>query len=121
MRHRWKKLFCVVSVTFLFLVACTSIEKSDNLTVTAIHDKIIRDKTTVEELKSMFGKPDKYDNANKAKKLYHYWNNFEGGVNFMLEDTTDYWETLESNSTSPKYSYKDFEGCYEYSGKNLGV
>ena len=110
----------MLSISF-FLGACANLSKSDNLTVTNIHDKLIQGKTTVKELKDMFGKPKRYDNAEKAKMIYHYWNNYEGGVNYYLEANTDYWETLKSYNVSPKYSYEDFEGCYEYSGKNLGV
>lgn len=70
----------------------------------------------------MFGKESKYIESKKAQKIYHYWNNYEGGVNYMLEDNTDYWETLKTNpETKGTISYEDFDGCYEYRGDRLGV
>ena len=112
-------LVILVSIT---LMGCQKVTKSDNLTVTNIHDKVIKDKTTSKDLKELFGEPLRYiHDSEKTKELYAYWSNYEGGVNYSLENNTDYWETIQDTIKGNKYSYSDFDGYYEYSGKNLGI
>ncbi|AXQ78430.1 hypothetical protein DDV21_004725 [Streptococcus chenjunshii] len=121
MKLNWKKWISLCAISLIFLFACSGFKSSDKLTVSMIHDRVIFGKTTVGDLKDMFGKETKYIGSNEAQEIYRYWNNSEGGLNYMLEDNTDYWETLRFDKKADTFSYKEFDGCYEYSGDNLSV
>ena len=117
----------IVSVStclvFILLIACSTEENlrrtTSNLTVTSIHDTVIARKTSVKKLKELYGEPYKIEtDSQKAIDLFNEINNDEGSINTVLEDNTDYWDTLKVDYSSPIKGL-DFEGYYEYRGKGL--
>lgn len=125
-----EKIFALI-ITCLALVAVGTAtfiynNNNDNLTVSNIHNKVVFGKTTKKDLAELYGNPTKVNNNDKSvNKTFDYWNDFEGGVDYMLEDNTDYWETVRIYAPALKKQAKmkiyDYDSYLEYKGKNLGV
>ncbi|EHI73652.1 Uncharacterised protein [Streptococcus criceti] len=130
----FKKIIKLLTVVFvsIFLVSCgllnvskthknNQTKMSSKLTVTKIHDSIIRNKTTEQDLVNQFGNPDeKVMDSSRAEELYYNDNDNEGGTLDRLDDKTDYFDTEKY----VKENYDDgnrFSSCYIYRGNKLGV
>ncbi|MDO1604817.1 hypothetical protein Q2T76_01975 [Lactobacillus sp. YT155] len=119
-------IILIMTGYFLFFTS-----KSDRLTVTDIHDKVIFGETTKKDIENRYGKPKKTNrNIKKVNEVFEYWNGYEGGVNYMLEQNTNYFETEKADHSSMKKYFKSIENAksdiyydsyIEYEGKNLGA
>lgn len=113
----------------LYLSACSQIgflkSKSDQLTVTGIHDTIVLNKTTKGKLIKQFGEPDnKIENPSKVADLYREDNgdSSEGGIMDRLDEETNFYQTIKSVKHDYDYSNGwDYDSCYVYRNKNLGI
>lgn len=125
-----KKFFALI-ITCLVLAAVGTVtfiynHKNDHLTVSNIHNNVVLGKTTKKDLAVLYGNPVKVNNDYKSvNKTFAYWNDLEGGVDYMLEDNTDYWETERIYEPALKKQAKmkiyDYDSYLEYKGKNLAV
>ena len=126
MKHKISKLF-LMCLLVIFLSACNQIgllKSKFQLSATNIHDKIVLNKTTEEELIKQFGKPNKkIDNPSTVADLYNEDNgdSSEGGIMDRLDEETDFFQTMKSVKHDYDYSNGwDFDNCYIYQDKNLG-
>ncbi|MEX2803547.1 hypothetical protein AB3329_00310 [Streptococcus sp. H31] len=96
-------------------------DKIKDLTVSNIHDKVIRNKTTDETLVRLFGKPDKqFNDIESVLNTYYEDNEAEGSTMDLLDDYTDYFDTEKYEEAV--YDGDRFDCLYEYSSeKTAGV
>lgn len=119
-----KYLIFAVGILFIFMLAVKSIKvnHSLNLTVTNIHDKITLGKTSQQDIKKLFGKPDVIEqNSSIIQKNYEKWSQDETGINFFLSDGTDYWETVNFINDGSSFSDSEFTLSYQYEADTLGL
>ncbi|EHI73336.1 Uncharacterised protein [Streptococcus criceti] len=119
------KFLVAVSVS-IFLVSCSLTETnnqggSEALTVTNVHDHVVRGRTTEEELVKLFGEPrKKIHDSSKVEELYDNYKDQEGGMFDLLDDNTNYYKTEKY----VKVDYSDdsfYDSCYIYHSNDLGL
>lgn len=90
------------------------------LTVTNIHDSIVRYQTTTDDLHRMYGDPYKITKGeDEVEEIRQRILDNEYSTDDYLDDQ-NYWDTVKKSSDSkrPKGNY---QVCYEYRGEELGV
>ena len=116
MRLKLYKLCTAITLIF-FLGACIKMDSIKDLTVSNVHDNIIRNRTTDEALVKLFGKPDKqFNDAESVLNTYYEDNEAEGSTMDLLSDYTDYFDTEKYEKAI--YDGDRFDCLYEYSSDN---
>lgn len=106
-------------VVLSLLVGCR-MEKTNLLTVTSIHDSIVRYQTTTDDLRQMYGKPYKITKGeDEVEEIRQKVLDNEYSTDDHLDDQ-GYWDSVKKDSDS-KRPAGNYQVCYEYRGEELGV
>ncbi|WP_373760514.1 hypothetical protein [Streptococcus ferus] len=109
----------VVLCLLVILVGCR-IREVTPLTVTNIHDSIVRYQTTTNDLRQMYGEPYKISKGeDEAEEIQQKILDNEYSTDDHLDDQ-NYWDTVKKSSDS-KRPTGNYQVCYEYQGEKLGV
>ena len=117
-------IIIVICLNVGILGGCTVVNRlnfsNSDLTVTGIHNTVIVGKTSTKELQNLYGRPAKVETKSKnATDLFDKINNYEGSINVVLEDNTDYWDTVKADHDSVILKKWNIDGYYEYKGEDL--
>ncbi|WP_273450384.1 DUF3862 domain-containing protein [Streptococcus ferus] len=112
----------IIVMLTIFLINTVKMNKTSDLTLTDIHDKVVLGKTSRQDIKKLFGNPKSIEqNVDNIRKTYEKWTQDETGINFSLSDGTDYWESIKYIDDGASFSEDDFTICYQYQADSLGV
>lgn len=116
-------LFVTAILSIIVLVMGINIMEENTLTLENIHEKVVLNKTTKDEIKGIFGNPINVEtNKKKVISKYEKLSFAEEGINFEIEERTDFSDTLKVKNTDNFINYeKDLSEYYQYKNKELGV
>lgn len=115
-----KGMLALLVLSLLVILVGCRMGEINPLTVTNIHDSIVRYQTTTDDLHRMYGDPYKITKGeDEVEEIRQRILDNEYSTDDYLDDQ-NYWDTVKKSSDSkrPKGNY---QVCYEYRGEELGV